>query len=504
MSTHDEQQFKDTSVSIAEEGLKHSEDRFSALVEYSPEVILLLNPEGHITYANQAATKLTGYYPHELVGTTLFSHLHPKEVEEATRRMASLAQVHEAKSLFEYRLRDKSGSWRWFEGHALNLLAHPHVGAIVCNIRDVTERKEQAHRQMDAFLIDMQELTEGIVETVRQSLVVLDGKMRVVKANQYFYETFKVFPRETEGLYIYELGNGQWNIPELKELLERILPNNNPFDNFEVEHDFPGIGRRIMLLNARQIHLGGTHLERILLAIEDITDRRENERRKDDFLVMASHELRTPITSIKGFTQIVQHRLKKQGDEQVQHFLTKIDGQLNKVTRMMKELVDLSKMQAGALPFQKTVWNLDALVRDSIENVRGNIPHHILLEGTVRGRIFGDRDRLEQVFINLLTNACKYSPKADRIVVHLSREGDQAIVRVQDFGIGIAEAHQQRIFERYYQVSDATIKPFSGLGIGLYFSNEIVKRHHGHMAVESRPGQGATFSVILPLLKETA
>jgi PAS domain S-box-containing protein len=243
MTTHDEPVSagldpacsKDGPVSIAEEGLKRREDCFGVLVEHSPEVILLLNAEGRITYANQTAAKLTGYDPHELVGTTLFTFLHPKEVDELTQRMISLAQLPENISLFEYRLRDKNGSWHWFEVHARNFLTHPHVGAIVCNAREVTERKEQARRQLNAFLIDMQDLTEGIVETVRQSLVVLDGKMRVVKANNYFYETFKVFPRETEGVSIYELGNGQWNIPKLKELLERILPTNNPFDNFEDE-----------------------------------------------------------------------------------------------------------------------------------------------------------------------------------------------------------------------------------------------------------------------------
>src|SRR5579884_791988 len=335
------------------------------------------------------------------------------------------------------------------------------------------ERREETPAPIDVILRDMQELTEGIVETVRHSLVVLDGEMRIIKANNYFYETFKVFPRETEGLFIYELGNGQWNIPRLKELLERILPANNPFDNFEVEHDFPHIGRRIMLLNAREIHLRGTRLKRILLAIEDITEQRENERRKDDFIVMASHELRTPVTSIKGFTQILQHRLQKQGDQSSLHFLIKIDSQLTRLMRLIKDMLDLSRIQTGTFPLEEQTFDLYELLHETIQAIQGSLTQHtILLDAPRHLPIYGDRGRLEQVFVNLLTNAAKFSPGADRILVHILQDGDSAIVSVQDFGIG------------------------------LYLANEIVKRHNGHMAVQSRPDQGATFFVILPLARE--
>jgi signal transduction histidine kinase len=109
-----------------------------------------------------------------------------------------------------------------------------------------------------------------------------------------------------------------------------------------------------------------------------------------------------------------------------------------------------------------------------------------------------------QIFINLLTNAIKYSPKADRILIQVTQEGDNAVVRVQDFGVGIAPKYQEQIFERFYQINELDVKTYPGLGIGLYISKEIVERHHGHISVSSQKGKGTTFSVFLPLFHEEA
>lgn len=127
---------------------------------------------------------------------------------------------------------------------------------------------------------------------------------------------------------------------------------------------------------------------------------------------------------------------------------------------------------------------------------------HISIEGKAQAHIFGDKDRLGQVIINLLTNAIKYSPQADRVVVHSSRDQGCATVRVQDFGIGIDEAYQQKIFERFYQVTDPQERTYPGLGIGLHISKEIVAWHQGRIEVYSHKGEGATFSVILPIIEE--
>lgn len=236
--------------------------------------------------------------------------------------------------------------------------------------------------------------------------------------------------------------------------------------------------------------------------MHDITERMQAERRKDEFISMASHELKTPVTSLKGFTYVLQRRLSKQGDEQNLHYLSRMDAQLDKLTRLISELLDISRMQTGQLTFQQAPFDLDTLLTETVENVQATTStHYLLLEGKADAQVFGDKDRLGQVFINLLTNAIKYSPHAGRVNIHASREGDFAIVRIQDFGIGIDDAHQQKIFDRFYQVTDPEEKTYPGLGIGLYISKEIVARHHGRIEIRSRKGEGSTFSVTLPLIR---
>jgi signal transduction histidine kinase len=230
---------------------------------------------------------------------------------------------------------------------------------------------------------------------------------------------------------------------------------------------------------------------------------RQLEQRKDEFISMASHELKTPVTSLKGFTHILQRRLAKQGDEQVLHFIARMDAQLDKLTKLISDLLDVSRMQTGKLTFQEEPFDLTLLVQESVENLQaGTQTHQLLFERTGSALVYGDKDRLGQVLINLFTNAIKYSPAADKVLVRVSTDQDTATVSVQDFGIGIAESHHEYIFERFYQVSDPMEKTYPGLGIGLFISNEIVIRHHGRLWVESIKGQGSTFSFTLPLFRE--
>ena len=236
--------------------------------------------------------------------------------------------------------------------------------------------------------------------------------------------------------------------------------------------------------------------------IHDITESFEQQQRKDEFISMASHELKTPVTSLKGFTNVLQRRLSHQGDEQTLHYLSRIDFQLYKLTKIINDLLDISKMQAGQLSSHNEPFDLDSLIRGTVEDVQAaTLSHQFLIEGVTGMHISGDKDRLEQVFVNLLTNAVKYSPKTDKVLVSLSHTQEEAIICVKDFGIGIDDVHHQKIFERFYQVTDPLEKTYPGLGMGLYISHEIVNRHHGRMWVESRKGEGATFYVALPVLQ---
>jgi PAS domain S-box-containing protein len=245
----------------------------------------------------------------------------------------------------------------------------------------------------------------------------------------------------------------------------------------------------------------------VITIIQDITERMKVERRKDEFISMTSHELKTPVTSLKGFTNVLQRRLTKQGDTQGLHYLARMDAQLDKLTTLINDLLDISRMQSGKLLLRMEPVDLDELIAETVENVQTTtLTHHLYVEGRTGAQVVADKERLGQVYINLLTNAIKYSPRAHKVLLRLSLDADseQAIVSVQDFGIGIDKSHHGKIFERFYQVTDPEEKTYPGLGIGLHISSEIVARHQGRMWVESRKGEGSTFSVALPLVRSGA
>ena len=237
--------------------------------------------------------------------------------------------------------------------------------------------------------------------------------------------------------------------------------------------------------------------------LTDITERQELERRKNLFISMASHELKTPVTSLKGFTYMLQRRLTKLEDVQGSYYINKMDAQLDRLTKLVNDLLDISKMQTGQLVYRTETFDVDRLIREMVENVQEITPsHRIVIEGSVSAHVIGDKERLEQVLVNLLNNAKKFSPHADSVLVYLSQDQKNVIVSVKDFGIGIEEIHQQKIFERFYQIADQEERTYPGLGIGLYISHEIIKRHHGRLWVESKKGEGSTFSFTLPLCQK--
>ncbi|GHO91280.1 hypothetical protein KSF_013280 [Reticulibacter mediterranei] len=243
--------------------------------------------------------------------------------------------------------------------------------------------------------------------------------------------------------------------------------------------------------------------EVIQCSLRDVSERKELDKRKDEFISMASHELKTPVTSLKGFLNLVQRRSIKQGDEKVLHYLARMDIQINKLTALINDLLDLSRMQTGKLIYREEAFLMDELVREIVANIQETTQtHRLVLEGQTLATVFGDRERIGQVLINLLNNAIKYSPQADTVLMRMANGRQKILVSVQDFGIGIAKDHHLRIFERFYQVTEPVEKTYPGLGIGLYISSEIVRRHGGLMWVESRKGEGATFHFTLPLTDE--
>jgi signal transduction histidine kinase len=220
---------------------------------------------------------------------------------------------------------------------------------------------------------------------------------------------------------------------------------------------------------------------------------------RDDFISAASHELRTPVTSLKVYTEVLQRQAERRGDDHTSGQLRKMQAQIERLAVLIGDLLDVSKIEAGKLELRREDVDLRRLVDDVVEAIQATTStHRIVVEGTVSQPITGDGERLGQVLTNLLTNAVKYSPQADRIFVHLGETIDGAIVEVEDFGIGIDNEHLSQVFDRFYRVTSDDEKTFPGLGMGLFISEEIARRHGGRIEATSVKGRGSRFRVTIP------
>ncbi|GAA4102339.1 PAS domain S-box protein [Mucilaginibacter panaciglaebae] len=236
----------------------------------------------------------------------------------------------------------------------------------------------------------------------------------------------------------------------------------------------------------------------------DITDQKLLQQQKDDFIGIASHELKTPVTSIKAYTQVVEKMLLRKGDIKEAKMIGKMDAQINRLTSLIGDLLDVTKINSGKLQFNDSEFDFVPMVHDLIEDLQRTAERHKLVEHHSEiGIVYGDKERIGQVISNLITNAIKYSPHADEIIISTSLIDDEVQLCVQDFGIGISEDKLDKVFEQFYRVSGDMQHTFPGLGLGLYISSEIIKREGGRIWVNSEVGKGSTFCFAIPLQRRT-
>jgi PAS domain S-box-containing protein len=230
----------------------------------------------------------------------------------------------------------------------------------------------------------------------------------------------------------------------------------------------------------------------------DIQEQKIKELKKDEFISIASHEMKTPLTSTKVYLQLLEMTLDSGSDEALS-MVKKALNSVNRLNNLINELLDVNKIQYGKLNYNITIFDFNKMVDDTIEDQRNASPDYMITKkGNIASEITGDRERLQQVVINMVSNAIKYSPEEKKIEVTMKEEKDELIFSVKDHGIGISKENLENIFKRYFRVEDQAMR-FQGMGIGLYISNEIIKRHEGKMWVESEKGKGSTFYFSIPV-----
>lgn len=233
----------------------------------------------------------------------------------------------------------------------------------------------------------------------------------------------------------------------------------------------------------------------------EIEHRKELESKKDEFLSIASHELKTPLTSVRGYIQLIERMLKREGAHpQILSHISKASLQINKLGDLVADLLDVSKIASGKMEFTLKEFRFDKMAVEAIESLQYVHQDHIMvIKGFSEIIVYGDEMRLEQVMVNFLTNAIKYSPEGKEIHIEMIHTDHELEVRITDFGIGISQKLQDQLFEKYFRVEETSVR-FQGLGIGLFICSEIIQRHNGSCGVESEVGKGSTFYFTIPLI----
>jgi len=477
--------------------LRKSETQYREVASNIPGIVhqfVLNNGSYSCPFISDGVHAILGWSPEEVKADPclIFDMIVPEDNTSVNQSIDESAQSMKTWTE-EFRIKAKNGKIKWLSG-----TSSPHLlpdGNILWNgvLIDITERKKAERAIQDAH-----KYAESIVTTVREPLVILDKDLRVVTASHSFYQTFKVKPEETVGRLLYALGNRQWNIPKLRQLLEEILPKNTAFDDFEVENNFQSIGHRTMLLNARRIYREANKTQMILLAIEDITERKrlqEKLLRSEKFAAIGQlaavvgHELRNPLGVINNSSYFLSRKLKDVADEKVTKHLKIIERKINSANLIISDLLDFARKKPPTLKQTDLNIILTSVLSDS------SIPENIKVT-TKLGEIAPmllDQEQIRRVFQNMILNASQAMSESGKLIIQTSKHDNSVEISFKDTGVGIPEENLTKIFTPLFSTKA------NGVGLGLAICRQIVEGHGGNITVKSKIGKGSTFTVKLPV-----
>jgi signal transduction histidine kinase len=380
----------------------------------------------------------------------------------------------------------------------------------------MSDSKAAGRLQLSATFADVpaaEQLLLDIMDTVREPLIVVDADFHVTQANRSFFASFAVEPADTLGRSLFSLGDGQWDIPALRELLRDKLAVAPAVNDFDVDHLFPGIGRRIMRLNARVVRQGVEMPRVILIAIEDVTVRRFTEWRLqeqrlelersnaalNEFASVASHDLQEPLRKILSFGERLETTAGRALNDDAKQHLARMLGAALRMRTLINDLLLYSQASAHVQRFTKI--DLTGVAREVLSDLETAVAEAgARVEVGALPVIDADALQMRQLFQNLLGNAIKYRRPDLPSHVRLSAErADEryCTITVSDNGIGFSQDHADRIFRMFERLHGRA--EYDGSGIGLAICRKIVERHRGTIAAVSSAGQGATFTVTLPV-----
>jgi signal transduction histidine kinase len=429
--------------------------------------------------------------------------------------VADAEKVVQNLAVIEKEVQTAAGQWYEMQCLPYRTLENK-IDGVVFTFTDVTRLKHSEQAMMEA-----RDYAENIINTTRESLLVLDPQLKVVSANRAFHETFQVSPEETENRLIYELKNRQWDIPRLRELLEKILRHDSDFENFEVELEFPAVGPKVMSLNVRRIYdRERTSVRLILLAIRDLPESEraaEERKRLEEQLRQAqkmesmgtlaagiAHDFNNILNIIQGYAFVLRGHAAK--NDEIADSLNVINDTTKRGAALVRQLLTLARKTEPKLE----LTNINTVIEELTKLIRETFPKTIQVALELNRElppVMADPNEIPQALLNLCVNGRDAMPDGGKLLLRTEtldrmslREYGEAkaeryvCIEVSDTGIGMDESIQNRIFEPFF-----TTKESRGTGLGLAVVYGIVKNHNGFIQVESTPMHGATFRLYFPV-----
>lgn len=485
--------------------------------------IIILGSELQIRRFNDSAARLLNLIPTD-AGRPLSDIRSDISIPDLEKMVPDVINTLDVR---EEEVRDAEGRWYSMTIRPYKTVDN-RIDGVLMTLVDVDDMKRTLLRVEGAY-----DYANAIVETVREPLLVLTPDLRVITANRSYYEKFLAAQEETENRFIYDLGDRRWNIPALRDLLEKVLPENKYFSDFEIEFELPDIGRRVMVLNARKIYLKGPylrvaldsteHIDRlILLAIEDITERKKAEealktlnqqlqstaaeleaayKDMESFSYSISHDLRAPLRSISGFIKILAEDYAGRFDVQGRDYINRVYAGSEKMKKLIEDLLSLAQISRKEI--NRMEFNMSERAASIVEDLRRADPDRNV-EVSVQEDLaaFADLGLTDIALSNLLGNAWKFTSRTENARIEFGafeRDG-KTVYYVRDNGAGFDQGFKEKLFWPFRRLHSD--QEFEGTGIGLTIVERIIRRHGGQVWAEGKPDEGATFYFTLPGEKE--
>lgn len=484
-----------------ETALRKSEERFRTTANLVPDLLWDTEPDGATYWYNQQWMDYTGQSFEKAMGWGWTDVIHPDDLQVSLRRYADAVR-NGAPLTMEHRIRRHDGQYRWFVVRALPL--RDEKGNLVKMYAAATDM----HAQRVAFdaLRKSEEKYRSIFTSIDEGFVVCEllydenGKpcdSLVMEANNSFHEMMQI--ENAVGKTAREI------FPDVDdswfEIYQQVVTTGTAIRG---EKKLSELNRWFQLYISR---IGDEGSKVYAIIFNDITGQKQIEERqlvllqqKDEFIGIASHELKTPVTSIKVLAELIEEEYEQCGEAPRTVMVGKLIMQVDRLTKLINDLLNTNNIEKGRMLYENEEVDINELITERVEEVHRTAPRRkVVLQLDTPVVVTGDRERLAQVVVNLMSNAFKYSPEDKEIVVSTNCRGNEVVVKVRDEGIGIPVASIDKVFDRFYRVEGPSRSTYPGMGLGLYISSEIIKNHGGVISVSSKEGKGSEFSFSLPV-----